>query len=53
VIARTLGAISDGIWLDILLSGGRIDRDSARVIVLAYLTAIFPRDFPLANVATL
>jgi TetR/AcrR family transcriptional repressor of bet genes len=52
VIARTLGAISDGIWLDILLSGGRIDRDSARVIVLAYLTAIFPKDFPLANIAT-
>ncbi len=51
VIARTLGAISDGIWLDILLSGGRIDRDSARVIVLDYLKAIFPRDFPLAESA--
>lgn len=51
VIARTLGAISDGIWLDILLSGGRIDRDSAKVIVLDYLKAIFPKDFPLAEPA--
>jgi len=51
IIARTLAAISDGIWLDILLSGGRVDRDGARLIVEDYLKAIFPRDFPRAGAA--
>jgi TetR/AcrR family transcriptional repressor of bet genes len=46
LIARTLAAITDGIWLDILLSGGRVDRDGAKLLINDYLKAIFPRDFP-------
>ncbi len=46
-IARTLAAITDGIWLDILLSGGRVDREAAKAIISDYLQAIFPRDFPI------
>lgn len=44
-MAANLAALTDGIWLDILLSGGRIDRETARYRVNDFLTAIFPGAF--------
>ena len=45
--ARMLAALTDGMWLDILLSGGRIDRDGSLETLDHFLMALFPKDFPL------
>ena len=46
-VATNLAALTDGMWLDILLSGGRVDREAARFRVSDFLSAIFPGEFPV------
>ncbi len=46
-MATNLAALTDGMWLDILLSGGRIDREAARQNVDEILAALFPGEFAM------
>jgi TetR/AcrR family transcriptional repressor of bet genes len=46
-MATNLAALTDGMWLDILLSGGRIDREAARQNVSEILAALFPGAFAM------
>lgn len=46
-IASALSALTDGLWLDMLVSPRTVDRESGREVVLCYLAAVFPRHFPL------
>jgi TetR/AcrR family transcriptional regulator, transcriptional repressor of bet genes len=45
VVARGLNAMVDGLWLDILTSPTAIDRRGAKRTCLAFLAAVFPREF--------
>ncbi len=47
--ARGLDAMTDGIWLDVLLSPGKFDREGAREIVRTFLACLFPKHFPLTE----
>src|SRR5215469_2976736 len=44
-VARSLNAIVDGLWLDILTTPKAIDRKEAKRTCLALLAAVFPREF--------
>jgi TetR/AcrR family transcriptional repressor of bet genes len=44
-VAMTYSALTNGLWLDILVCPGEIDRGTARAICLDYLAGIFPRHF--------
>ena len=48
-IARGLDAMTDGLWLHLLLSTNRFDRDGARDKVRAFLACVFPKHFPVAE----
>jgi len=43
--ARGLDAMTDGIWLDVLLTTGKFDRESARQTVRTFLACLFPKHF--------
>jgi TetR/AcrR family transcriptional repressor of bet genes len=45
--ARGLDAMTDGIWLTVVLSSGRFDREGARATVRSFLACLFPKHFPL------
>ena len=47
--ARGLDAMTDGLWLHLLLSSGKFDREAARGTVRAHLACLFPHHFPLAE----
>ena len=47
--ARGLDALTDGIWLHVLLSSGKFDREGARETVRAFLACLFPNHFPLVR----
>ena len=47
--ARGLDAMTDGIWLSVLLTSGKFDRDGARATVRGFLACLFPKHFPLAE----
>lgn len=47
--ARGLDALTDGLWLQLLLSTDRFDRDGARETVRAFLAHTFPKHFTLAE----
>ena len=44
-VARSLNAIVDGLWLDILTTPKAIDRKEAKRTCLTLLAAVFPREF--------
>jgi len=44
-VANGLSAMSEGLWLDLLISRESMDRDEARRICFAYLSSVFPRHF--------
>ena len=46
VIVESISALTTGLWLDLLLSPRSMSREEARCIVMAYLSAVFPRHFP-------
>ncbi|WP_093034590.1 TetR/AcrR family transcriptional regulator [Roseovarius azorensis] len=50
VIARTLEALYDGIWLNILIYPDRYKRDQAHRQVRAYLASVYPRHFEMPGV---
>ena len=43
--ARGLDAMTDGIWLCVLLTSGKFDREGARATVRAFLASLFPKHF--------
>ena len=45
VLATGLSAMTEGLWLDLLISPRSITREQARNICLAYLASAFPRHF--------
>lgn len=45
VVATGFGAISDGLWLDMVIQRRLFDREAARRTCTAYLASIFPRHF--------
>jgi TetR/AcrR family transcriptional repressor of bet genes len=45
-MARGLDAMTDGLWLQLLLSTDKFDRDGAREKVRAFLACLFPKHFP-------
>jgi len=45
-VARGLGAMIDGLWLDLLIAPRRFNRALARETLLAYLARLFPRHYP-------
>jgi TetR/AcrR family transcriptional repressor of bet genes len=47
--ASGLSALTDGIWLDLLFSPGRMDRKPGRTTVDNFLVAIFPEAFPILS----
>jgi len=47
--ARGLDALTDGIWLHVVLSSGKFDREGARETVRSFLACLFPKHFPLAE----
>lgn len=50
VLATGLSAMSEGLWLDLLISPRSITREQARNICMAYLASAFPRHFSVAPV---
>ena len=44
-ISRGLGAMIDGLWLDILISPKPIDRDDTKQTVRLFLASLFPTEF--------
>ena len=47
--ALGLDALTDGIWLQVLLSTGKFDREGARQTVRTFLACLFPEHFPLVE----
>lgn len=47
--ARGLDALTDGLWLQLLLSADKFDRDGARRTVRAFLACVFPKHFSFAE----
>ncbi len=45
-VAHGLAAMSEGLWLDLLLIPKDVNRQHARAITLAYLQDVFPGHFP-------
>jgi TetR/AcrR family transcriptional repressor of bet genes len=45
LIAKGFSAMSDGLWLDMLISPKETDRDTARRVVRAFLAGLFPEHF--------
>lgn len=50
VVARTLEALYDGIWLNILIYPDRYKREQAHRQVRAYLASVYPRHFDMPDV---
>ncbi len=50
VLATGLSAMSEGLWLDLLISPRSITRKQARNICMAYLASAFPRHFSVPPV---
>ena len=48
-VAFGLSAMGEGLWLDLLLSSRKINRDKAYRLCMTYLAASFPRHFGPAN----
>ena len=49
LIARSIEAMTDGFWLDLLIAPESFSRDTAGSAGLLYLTRVFPRHFPLST----
>ncbi len=48
-MVRGLDALTDGLWLQLLLSTDKFDRESARETVRSFLACLFPKHFPLVQ----
>jgi len=51
-VAEGLGAIGEGLWLDILLSPHNSNAEFSKQTLNIYLRAIFPKHFPIVKCAT-
>lgn len=46
-VANGLSAMSEGLWLDLLISPQDTSREEARDTCMAYLASVFPKHFPI------
>jgi TetR/AcrR family transcriptional repressor of bet genes len=46
LIAKGFSAMSDGLWLDMLINPKETDRETARRVVCAFLHGLYPDHFP-------
>ena len=49
LIAKGISALTDGLWLDVLVTPKQFERETAREICFAYLASVFPRHFSAAK----
>jgi TetR/AcrR family transcriptional repressor of bet genes len=49
LIARSISAMTDGFWLDLLIAPEAFSRETASSAGLLFLTRVFPRHFPLST----
>jgi TetR/AcrR family transcriptional repressor of bet genes len=49
VISQGLSAMSEGLWLDLLISPHTIDVEKSQETLRTYLRALFPKHFPIAK----
>jgi len=49
LIVQGLSAMSEGLWLDLLITPSTNDLDKSRRTVNTYLRALFPKHFPIAR----
>jgi TetR/AcrR family transcriptional repressor of bet genes len=52
LIAKGFSAMSDGLWLDMLINPKETDRETARRVVRSFLAGLFPEHFNLAAPAS-
>ena len=45
LLAKGFSAMSDGLWLDMLINPKETDRDTARRVIRAFLAGLFPAQF--------
>ena len=45
VVADGLSALTDGLWLDLLVRPDSMSRERAKRVALSYLADVFPRHF--------
>jgi TetR/AcrR family transcriptional repressor of bet genes len=45
LIAKGFSAMSDGLWLDMLINPKETDRETARRVVRAFLYGLYPEHF--------
>ena len=45
IVSRGLSAMTEGLWLDMLLSPSSISREEARAVSMAYLARYYPKHF--------
>jgi TetR/AcrR family transcriptional repressor of bet genes len=45
LISKGFSAMSDGLWLDMLINPKETDRDAARRVVRAFLHGLYPEHF--------
>jgi TetR/AcrR family transcriptional repressor of bet genes len=48
-VAVTLSAMTDGLWLDYLMTPDRFNAEAAKALCMRYLADVFPRHFPIAQ----
>ena len=48
-ITQGLSAMSEGLWLDLLISPHTIEMEKSQKTVLTYLKALFPKHFPITK----
>jgi len=51
LVAQGLSAMSEGLWLDLLISPNTIDLAKSKHTVNTYLRALFPKHFPITKCA--
>jgi TetR/AcrR family transcriptional regulator, transcriptional repressor of bet genes len=49
LVAQGLSAMSEGLWLDLLISPHTNDPEKSRTTLGSYLRALFPKHFPIAR----
>ena len=48
-VADGLDAMSEGLWLDILINPHESNPETAKLTIQSYLAVLFPKHFPIAN----
>ena len=52
MVAKSMEAFVDGLWLNLLLYPDVFQRDEARKDCLTFLAGVFPRHFPVSKISS-